>query len=369
MLFPINADLDGMQDRREPRFQIYAPAKITLVDDPARELNCLLLDVSATGMKIVADENLPADELIAIEVEDHIVLADVRYSQPRGEKFAIGAERIHAVPKSSAPLDQAKTEQIRFVIADYRSRIKASIAADSGAPARDEMPAAGEPPVEYVAQHRDRLMEAAVRELVEQWSKDSGGAEAMATLHAAIVDSQGRATQATVHSVPPEPMRMETPPRPSRRLPWGLAAAAAVAVFAVSAFWSYRSANSSVHPAVSVAPARAASSAQQVSPPAGTLRSTSGNRRAEIHVVEPAWVSATSDGKELFEKLLAKDETRQIEFAEKALVRVGNAGGVEITVDGKPIGPLGPHGKIRALEITPGGYRFVPVADPLQGNN
>ena len=67
-------------------------------------------------------------------------------------------------------------------------------------------------------------------------------------------------------------------------------------------------------------------------------------------------------GKEVFGKLLAKDETRQIDFAEKALVRVGNAGGVDITVDGKSIGPLGPRGAIRAVELTPDGHRFVPLS-------
>ena len=50
-------------------------------------------------------------------------------------------------------------------------------------------------------------------------------------------------------------------------------------------------------------------------------------RHAEIRVTEPVWVYAVSDGKELFQKLLAKDETRQIDFVEKALVRMGNAGG------------------------------------------
>src|SRR6202521_1378685 len=96
----VSADFDGMYGRRETRFQIYAPGKLTLVDSPERELECMLLDISATGMKLVTDEGLPVDEVVALEVEDHLVLADVRYSEPRGDKFAIGAERIHAVDKS-----------------------------------------------------------------------------------------------------------------------------------------------------------------------------------------------------------------------------------------------------------------------------
>jgi c-di-GMP-binding flagellar brake protein YcgR len=105
-----------MDGRREPRFQIYAPGKLTLVDSPERELECMLLDISATGMKLVTDEGLPVDEVVALEVEDHLVLADVRYSEPRGDKFAIGAERIHAVDKSALPPDKTRAEQIRFVV-------------------------------------------------------------------------------------------------------------------------------------------------------------------------------------------------------------------------------------------------------------
>jgi hypothetical protein len=87
-----------------------------------------------------------------------------------------------------------------------------------------------------------------------------------------------------------------------------------------------------------------------------------GTRHAEIRVSEPAWVYAVSDGHEVLKKLLAKDEVRHVDFAEKALVRVGDAGSVDISVDGKSIGPLGPRGAIRAIELTPGGHRFVPLS-------
>src|ERR1700694_5213395 len=102
-----------MDGRREPRFQIYAPAKLTLLDSPERELDCLLLDISAAGMKFVVSEVVPIDEVVVLEAEDHLVLADVRYSEPRGEKFVIGAERIHAVAKSALPLDKTRAEHIR----------------------------------------------------------------------------------------------------------------------------------------------------------------------------------------------------------------------------------------------------------------
>ena len=381
----VSADFDGMDGRREPRFQIYAPGKLTLVDSPERELECLLLDISATGMKFVADESLPVDEVVALEVEDHLVLADVRYSEPRGDKFVIGAERIHAVDKSALPQDKTNAEQIHYVVGDYRNRIRLAIAAET---AQVKKP---EPELPIV--HRDQVVEAAVQRLIEQWAKDSEGSAPDGTLRAAIVERAAErvAEQSpipppvsvqpaiTVPPAIPTPPVVSAPPArtappaigataisvtPARRmlswrLPFLAAGAIAMMAFTASIFWSYRhsvAANSS-HPIV------VASQQAEVKLPATTSPvSAGGTRHAEIRVTEPAWVYAISDGKEVFGKLLDKDETRQIDFFQKALVRVGNAGGVEISVDGKSIGPLGPRGAIRALEITPDGHRFIPLS-------
>jgi hypothetical protein len=344
----VSADFVGMDGRREPRFQIYASGKLTLVDNPERELECLLLDISAAGMKFVLDEALPVDEVVALEVEEHLVLADVRYSEARGDKFTIGAERIHAVDKSVLPQGQSKAEEIRFLVSDYRARIRLAIAGEA-AQAKKQEP-------ELPVLHRDQVVEAAVQRLSEQWAKDSEGAPSDGTLRAAIVERPAverapveRAAERT--SVPPSNAR---PVRPLWRRPIAAAAAIAMMAFTGSLFWSYRhsmAANSS-HPIV-VASQQAEVKLTAV---------PSSVRHAEIRVTEPAWVYAVSDGKEVFGKLLAKDETRQIDFAEKALVRVGNAGGVDITVDGKSIGPLGPRGAIRAVELTPDGHRFVPLS-------
>jgi len=33
-----------------------------------------------------------------------------------------------------------------------------------------------------------------------------------------------------------------------------------------------------------------------------------------------------------------------------------------VTLNGKPVGPIGPHGEIRLLELTPAGARIAPRA-------
>jgi len=69
-------------------------------------------------------------------------------------------------------------------------------------------------------------------------------------------------------------------------------------------------------------------------------------------------------GKKLFERTLEANETRIIELTTGATLRTGNAGGLAVRVNGKPIGPLGPAGKVRAVEFRDGNFRIVP---PDQG--
>ena len=46
-------------------------------------------------------------------------------------------------------------------------------------------------------------------------------------------------------------------------------------------------------------------------------------------------------------------------------LRLGNAGGVTITLNGKPIGPVGPKGQVRTLQFTSGGFQIVAGQAPF----
>ncbi len=86
--------------------------------------------------------------------------------------------------------------------------------------------------------------------------------------------------------------------------------------------------------------------------------------RVELTADEPVWVLARSDGKYLFSGTLGAKESRTIEAASTVLLRLGNAGGVTITLNGKPVGPVGPKGQVRTVQFTSGGFEIVPVAKP-----
>jgi c-di-GMP-binding flagellar brake protein YcgR len=54
-----------MDRRVEARFQVYSSAKLILLDDPEREdLDCLLVDISGSGMKLVSDVELAEGQMI-----------------------------------------------------------------------------------------------------------------------------------------------------------------------------------------------------------------------------------------------------------------------------------------------------------------
>jgi hypothetical protein len=89
---------------------------------------------------------------------------------------------------------------------------------------------------------------------------------------------------------------------------------------------------------------------------------------AGIHVAltatEPVWISTKSDGKPVYSGTLQTQETRYFDGTNEMMVIIGNAGGVQATLNGKPVGPIGAHGEIRLLELTPAGARIAPRAKP-----
>jgi cytoskeleton protein RodZ len=86
--------------------------------------------------------------------------------------------------------------------------------------------------------------------------------------------------------------------------------------------------------------------------------------RVGLSADEKTWISISSDGKNVFSNSLEPHETKIVEAAEKVRLLVGNAGGVEISLNGKPIGPIGPRGQVRVVELTPAGFQIVPRKPP-----
>jgi cytoskeletal protein RodZ len=84
------------------------------------------------------------------------------------------------------------------------------------------------------------------------------------------------------------------------------------------------------------------------SPTAGGLPQT---RTLAIHLSAPSWLRVTVDGNVSIEGTFPAGTTKTF-HGKSALVRVGNAGGVDITVDGKRVGKLGAAGDVVEKSFT-----------------
>jgi len=108
-------------------------------------------------------------------------------------------------------------------------------------------------------------------------------------------------------------------------------------------------------PAASTAsPVEAPKPAPELSPATGQPVSVA------LTANEETWVQVVSDGKRILSNVIPAAGRRVVGANERMRILVGNAGGIEISLNGKPIGPIGPRGQVRTVELTPDGFQIVP---------
>jgi cytoskeleton protein RodZ len=86
--------------------------------------------------------------------------------------------------------------------------------------------------------------------------------------------------------------------------------------------------------------------------------------RIEITATEPVWILARTDGKFAFTGTMDANTQRTVDASKEIILRLGNAGGVTITLNGQPVPPLGPKGQPRTIQFTSGGFHIVPAKPP-----
>ena len=191
--------------------------------------------------------------------------------------------------------------------------------------------------------------------------------------------------------------RMEaTSSAPSQPLPWGWFAALLLVVALALSLWSHRRRElekppahsnqnttsaapprdaSSAPPAPALSPASAAalgevrangsansSSTSSASSPPQTPSSTSQDRPLAqgefvvvVHVHEESWVSFTADGKTHSSELLTAGSERSIPARKEIVLKLGNAGGVDLRFNGKKLDSGGEFGEVKTVTFGPAG--------------
>jgi cytoskeletal protein RodZ len=84
-----------------------------------------------------------------------------------------------------------------------------------------------------------------------------------------------------------------------------------------------------------------------------------------VSAKDEVWLSVSSDGKRVFSGLLEPSESKVIGGKDPFRVRVGDAGAIEITWNGKFIGPIGERGQVRDVLFTPETYQILTPGGPL----
>ena len=127
-------------------------------------------------------------------------------------------------------------------------------------------------------------------------------------------------------------------------------------------------------PTPAPSPSTQATAEPTPTPPAATpdVPNLASNPNATVRVGitadEAVWVRADINGKYQFSGTLQPHESRSIDADGQVILRLGNAGGATITLNGKPVGAVGPKGQIRTVQFTSGGFQIVSepkLLDPL----
>lgn len=84
-----------------------------------------------------------------------------------------------------------------------------------------------------------------------------------------------------------------------------------------------------------------------------------------LKATEDSWVQIVADGKTAFTGILHPNDSRAVEANALVKVTAGNAGGVEISLNGKSLDPLGPSGQVRTVRLTADGPPVVLKTAPL----
>jgi cytoskeleton protein RodZ len=169
---------------------------------------------------------------------------------------------------------------------------------------------------------------------------------------------------------------------PSRQLPWGVFAAALLVIALALSFWSHRRQENTRHP---VRPAPAKSAAQLLGGPSGekqaspALRSpanggspasgatgslpsmlastaaTTDELQIVVHASQESWISATVDGVAGSSETLAPGGERTFSGRKEIILKVGNAGGIDLRFNGKKLDIGGQIGEVKTVTFGPHG--------------
>jgi cytoskeleton protein RodZ len=112
-------------------------------------------------------------------------------------------------------------------------------------------------------------------------------------------------------------------------------------------------------PLPEVAPRERPVSVPYASSPLSSEAGPRGAIRVVFTATEPVWVAIQSDGNPVYTGMLEQQHNKELAASTRMTALVGNAGGLEVSLNGKAIGPIGQRGEVRVVELTPAGAHIT----------
>jgi len=167
------------------------------------------------------------------------------------------------------------------------------------------------------------------------------------------------------------PLEVREQPRPDLNphrslLPLAFAVAALAGVLTGYALWlkskphtTQAAVNPAPVPAASVPPVTTTTSMAAdpvVVQPAPVNQQVAGSRFVVVvKANQDSWVSITADGKSAMQKTLRAGKQKVVKAGKLVVLQTRNAGGLDVSYNGKPLGALGSENEARTITFTPAG--------------
>ena len=184
-------------------------------------------------------------------------------------------------------------------------------------------------------------------------------------------------TEAAPHDVRIVPVHEPESSEGSQSLPWGTLAGALLVLALGLSVWSFLKRETPEAPrATTSAPRPAATPSSSMTPiPKAGASSTPTNSATPaapassspinltIKAFDDCWISITADGKPIIaDGEIASGTSKTVEANREIVIKAGNVGALDFSLNGKPLGRQGQEGQVRTLTFGPEGLVNPPAA-------
>ena len=98
-----------------------------------------------------------------------------------------------------------------------------------------------------------------------------------------------------------------------------------------------------------------AASAAAVKTPQNVSAAVAGEFAVTVQAREESWISIAADGRAIASELLEAGSERSVNGRKEIIVKIGNAGGIDLKFNGKKLDTVGEFGEVKTVTFGPHG--------------